>query len=91
MFQINAGSPAGAFGDREMQVSCAMINGGYADFIGSDGHRINMRNTDMGFFVERYPHVVDMDVVRRALLENPSVIINDTDFSPKRLKFVTKL
>ena len=91
LFQVNAGSPAGAFGDYEMQVACAMINGGFVDFIGSDAHRLNIRNTDIGFFLERYPDVVDMGLVRKALLENPSVILNDSSYFPERKKYITNL
>ena len=88
LFQINAGSPAGAFGDREMQISCDMINSGLVDFIGSDAHRINIRNTNMDFYIERYPESVDMAVIRKAALENPRVILDDMDYTPERRKLL---
>ena len=91
LFQINAGSPAGAFGEGEMRVSCNMINCGFVDFIGSDAHRINMRNTNMAFSIEGYPESVDMDVIRKAALVNPKVILNDSEYIPERKKYITKL
>lgn len=91
LFQINAGSPAGAFGDNEMRIACKMINGGFVDFIGSDAHRINLRNTNMAFYMERYPELIDMDVIRKATLENPVCILNDDVYFPERKKYVTEL
>ena len=91
LFQINAGSPAGAFGDKETSISCNMINSGFVDFIGSDAHRINLRNTNMAFYIERYPEAADMDAVRRALLTNPENILYDRDYFPLRKKYITKL
>lgn len=91
LFQINAGSPAGAFGDREMQISCQMINRGFADFIGSDAHRINIRNTNMAFYIERYPDAVDMELVRKAAVINPKVILEDLQYIPKREKYLAGL
>ncbi len=91
LFQINTGSPAGAFGENEMRLSCAMINNGFADFIGSDAHRINIRNTNMDFYIEHYPETIDMAVVRKAALVNPRVILNDSDYIPERKKYITNL
>ena len=91
LFQINAGSPAGAFGDREMQISCEMINSGFVDFIGSDAHRINIRNTNMDFYIERYPDGVNMELVRKAAVVNPQAILNDSIYVPKREKYITEM
>lgn len=90
LFQINAGSPAGAFGEREMNVACRMINAGFVDFVGSDGHRIRQRNTDMGYWIENYPGAVDMDAVRKAVLENPVAIIEDRVYTPDRKKYIAE-
>ncbi len=91
LFQINAGSPAGAFGEKELRASCDMINGGFMDFIGSDAHRINLRNTNIDFYIERYPEFIDMELIRRAVLTNPECILNDTDYSPDRKKYIANL
>lgn len=84
LFQINAGSPAGMFGIAEEGVSCAMINNGFADFIGSDAHDSYARNTDISGCIEQYPEFVDLNAVKRATLENAVNIIEDKAFYPER-------
>ncbi len=84
LFQINAGSPAGLFGIAEEGISCAMINNGFADFIGSDAHDAYARNTDISGCIEQYPEFVDLNAVKRAALENPNCILENREFSPER-------
>jgi protein-tyrosine phosphatase len=90
LFQINVGSPAGDFGDEELQISTQMINCGFADFIGSDAHSNVGRNTEIGVLFEDYPYSCDMDLVELAACENPKFILKDGIYVPKRKKYLAK-
>ncbi len=91
LFQINAGSPAGAFGDEVMDVSCKMLEAGYVDFVGSDAHRINIRNTDMLSMFDEYPYTFTDEHLDLISKINPRYIINDEKFYPKRKKYMQEL
>ena len=91
LFQINAGSPAGMFGEEVMNVSVDMINCGYADFIGSDAHSITHRNTDMLSCFEEYPYDADVELVMKAAQENGKYILEDRVYFPKRKKNMGEL
>ncbi len=91
LFQINAGSPVGMFGDNEMNVACDMLLAGYVDFIGSDAHSTNRRNTDMLSFLDEYPFTVSSEQIDLFTKLNPRNIVNDTGFTPKRLKYMAEL
>lgn len=84
LFQINAGSPAGMFGEEESIAALRMLNGGYVDFVGSDAHRIHVRNTDMAYCFEAYPSSANMSLLRKAVEENPEFILNDEKYIPNR-------
>ena len=88
LFQINAGSPAGMFGDEPMDVSQEMLSYGFVDFFGSDAHSLNGRNTDMLSCFELYPEEIDENMIIRAAIQNPDCIINDVAYIPKRLKYL---
>lgn len=91
LFQINAGSPAGAFGDIEMNIACKMLHAGYADFVGSDAHRIDVRNTDMLAMFDEYPYSIsdaDIELISRI---NPEYILNDKKIYPKRKKYMQEM
>ncbi len=91
LFQINAGSPAGMFGDNEMEVSCKMLAAGYADFVGSDAHRINIRNTDMLSLFDDYPYAFAQEDIDKISKTNPLCILDDKKFIPKRKKYMQEL
>ncbi len=91
LFQINAGSPVGAFGDIEMSIACDMLRAGYVDFVGSDAHSINYRNTDMLSFFEDYPYWVGEEQMTLITRKNPLAIINDVQYTPKRIKYMSDL
>lgn len=91
LFQINAGSPAGAFGEGAMNISCKMLEAGYVDFVGSDAHRINMRNTDMLSMFEEYPYTVSESDIDLFAKINPQCILNDDKFFPKRKKYMQEM
>ncbi len=91
LFQINAGSPVGVFGEAQMNVACEMLIAGYVDFIGSDAHRNTVRNTDMYSFIEDYPYFVCESQIKLFAQENPLCIINDKKIAPKRLKFMAEI
>ena len=85
LFQINAGSPAGFFGEAAEDIACNMLNRGYVDFIGSDAHDLHSRNTDLYECMTYYPLFINEDLIYKATVENPEVIINDIKYSPLRL------
>lgn len=91
LFQINAGSPAGDFGDRELQISTQMINCGFADFIGSDAHSNMGRNTEISVLLEEYPVECDMEQVENAACKNPLYILENGIYVPKRKKYLVDL
>lgn len=85
LFQINAGSPAGHFGEASEEIACDMLNRGYVDFIGSDAHDMFSRNTDIRECMEFYPSFLNEDLIYKAAVENPMVIIEDLKYNPIRL------
>ncbi len=91
LFQINAGSPAGDFGDAELRISTEMINCGFADFIGSDAHGAVGRNTDMASMIDDYPYECDTSLLEKAAKSNPEYILKDRLFIPNRKKYMSKL
>lgn len=90
LFQVNAGSPAGIFGDDEMNVSCKMLEAGYVDFFGSDAHRISIRNTDMLSFFEDFPYSVSAEEIDRIAMKNPVAILKDDVYKPERKKYMSE-
>lgn len=91
LFQINAGSPAGMFGEAEGDVAAAMLNNGYVDFIGSDAHDLFSRNADMRACIEMYPRYINMEAVEKAAVSNPRFILEDKPFFPERKGCFSKL
>ena len=91
LFQINAGSPAGVFGSTAMNISCKMLEAGYVDFVGSDAHRINVRNTDMLSLFDEYPYTVSEEMINKIAITNPMSIINDKPFVPERKKYIQEM
>lgn len=89
LFQINAGSPAGMFGEMEADVACEMMNKGYGDFIGSDAHSLFSRNTDLFACIDMYPEFVDAHLLEKAAVDNPQFILNDKKYVPKRLDYIS--
>jgi tyrosine-protein phosphatase YwqE len=91
LFQINAGSPAGWFGEEAMNISCKMLEAGYVDFVGSDAHSIVSRNTDMLSAFDDYPYTVTQEDIKRIAISNPEFIINDTKYTPLRKKYIKEI
>lgn len=91
LFQINAGSPVGMFGDNAMDISCKMLEAGYVDFVGSDAHGINGRDTDMESLFEDYPYKVTQEDIKKISTVNPLFIIEDKNYTPKRIKYIQEL
>lgn len=85
LFQINAGSAAGMFGGASAEFACRMINTGFADFVGSDAHDVDFRNTDMDFCFMNYPEEVDEQLLIKAATENPQFILENKLYIPDRL------
>lgn len=91
LFQINAGSPTGAFGGMEMNIANKMIQAGYVDFVGSDAHRIDIRNTDMLSEFDEYPYTVSKETIELFSKINPEYILNDRKICPKRKKYMQEM
>lgn len=84
LFQINAGSPCGMFGSVPRILSTRMFEKGFVDFVGSDAHSIDGRNTDISFCLERYPEDIDEGFIDAALFENPGKMMKDEQIKPHR-------
>ncbi len=91
LFQINAGSPAGMFGPEAEDISIKMLECGYVDFMGSDAHSFNGRNTDILSQVREYPYDTDEQLLKRALCLNAQYIIDDREFLPIRINKITEI
>ncbi len=87
LFQINAGSPMGMFGEETQDISISMINKGFVDFVGSDAHDSDYRNTDMCECFESYGDDVSMELLYKAASENPKYIMEDEPYKPVRKAF----
>ncbi len=85
LFQINAGSPAGMFGDTTAEFAIKMIRGGFVDFIGSDAHDTRMRNTNLAFCFDNYPYEADNGFLYRASYLNPLKVIKNENVTVQRL------
>ncbi len=88
LFQINSGSPLGMFGDLECNISLKMLYNGYVDFIGSDAHGVNMRNTAMGDMIMHYPENIPEYLIEKAVEINPEKLLRNEDIKPKRLRLM---
>lgn len=88
LFQINAGSPIGMFGEASEDIAYAMLNAGYVDFLGSDAHDLFARNTDISECFDAYPPNIDESMLEKAALLNPRYILEDKPFEPQRKGFV---
>lgn len=84
LYQINAGSPCGMFGRDARLLSTRMLERGFVDFIGSDAHMLDGRNTDMQFCFERYPDDIDERLLDIACFENPLKMMKDEQIKPHR-------
>ncbi len=91
LFQVNAGSPVGVFGDDAMNISCKMFDAGYVDFLGSDAHKSSIRNTDMLSFFEDYPYNISEDEITRIAVNNADFIISDKILVPNRKKSMKEM
>ncbi len=91
LFQMNAASPTGVFGDREAYVACEMLNCGFVDFVGSDAHDLRMRNTDILSCLEMYPEELNIDLFKKAACYNPEFILKDGLYKPQRLEHIENL
>lgn len=91
LFQVNAGSPAGLFGDMEMDVACKMLEAGYVDFFGSDAHSVTGRDTDMLSCFDEYPYFVSIDEIDKIAIDNPEFILKDGIYKPERKKLIQEL
>ena len=89
LFQVNAGSLAGMFGERVQDFSLHMLECGFVDFVGSDAHDAAMRNTDMEFCLDDVPSALG-DLLHKAMCENPLAIINDEPLRVERINHFDK-
>ncbi len=88
LFQMNAGSAVGVFGETECNVALKMLFGGYVDFIGSDAHDLRWRSTDMNMFINDYPEELDENLLYTALKVNPEKLIKNEEIKPERTGWV---
>lgn len=84
LFQINAGSPLGFFGEREGVAALKMLKSGYVDFVGTDAHSDRTRNTDLASLIEDYYDYISEDYIELLTQTNPEKIINDEPIFVRR-------
>lgn len=87
LFQINGGSAAGMFGYNVQYFAEKMINKNYADFIGSDAHDLNMRNTDLDFCFDNYLDDISKIDYFKKCKNNAIQLINDEQIKIERLGY----
>ncbi len=86
LFQLNTGSLDGSFGSDSRSFAVQMLENGYADFIASDAHMTEGRNTDINGWYDTCPYSLSPEESKRIFCDNPQSVIDDTEIIPKRKK-----
>lgn len=92
LFQLNAGSLVGAFGKDVKQLAQVLVENRVYSFIGSDGHRDEKRDTNLGTGINAVENIHRGygDVFKEngeAAIENREVIFNGSKVKEKKKKF----
>ncbi len=87
LFQINSGSAAGMFGSEAQHFAEKMIYKNFADFIGSDAHDFNMRNTDIDFCFGQYSDEINVLLLGKTWKNNALQLIDDKQIKVGRLGY----
>lgn len=91
LFQINGGSAAGMFGSTVQYFAEKMISKNYADFIGSDAHDLDMRNTDLDFCFANCSDYISVNDFANKCKRNAIHLINDEQIKIERLGYFAEL
>lgn len=91
--QINGGSIIGRFGERVKQNAELLLNNDVACFIGSDAHRVKIRNTDLTQVRQRLVELVGLERTQLLCEGNPQKLLEDEEITikvPQQLQYPEK-
>lgn len=78
LLQINKGSITGEFGDKARETALELINHKTAQFVASDAHSVEYRNTDMEASYSIIKQEFDEKTADRLFCQNPEAVINNS-------------
>jgi len=91
--QMNGGSITGRFGEHVKKQAEFLLKNGLVCFIGSDAHRIKIRNTDLTHAREKLTELIGVEKARMICVDNPQKLLADADITiklPQRLQRIEK-
>lgn len=81
-FQITASSLLGDLGPEVQRAAWHFLNSGWAAFVATDSHDINLRRPRMKAAFKRISTSLSEDLARMLCIENPSRVVNGQDILP---------
>ena len=85
LFQMNGCSAAGEFGAEVENTALKMLEHGFVDFVGSDAHRVNYRNTDLSVCFKDFENRLIDNFFTTVCWNNPRSVIQDVQITPLRV------
>nr|WP_026015771.1 CpsB/CapC family capsule biosynthesis tyrosine phosphatase [Clostridium beijerinckii] len=84
LFQVNAGSIDGRFGEKVQKTANALLNNGIYNFIGSDAHNINRRNTGLSTALD----LINKSTIKDVFKDSSEKVLNngEIEFSGENIK-----
>lgn len=79
IFQVNADSISGRFGEFPQKIAVDLVTEGFAKFISSDAHDIEHRNMDFRKKFAHVPSEITREILVDCLIKYPKAIINDNE------------
>lgn len=89
LLQCNGGSLIGAFGKQVQENAEFLCKNDVVHFLGSDAHRVKVRNTDLTAAKNRLQELIGKEKAEVILVKNPAKVVADEDIDvkiPSRLK-----
>ncbi|MGN0526206.1 MAG: tyrosine-protein phosphatase [Acutalibacteraceae bacterium] len=87
LFQMNGCSAEGAFGAEVENTALRMLEYGFVDFVGSDAHNINRRNTELSRCFEEFESKLIDDFFDIVCWNNPQCVIKNEQIIPRRISY----
>lgn len=84
LLQVNAGSLIGQFGRRAMAAATWLVEGGWADFVASDGHDLRKRRMSIHAAADRLHDLVGKERTRQLICDNPACVLTSAPIEPFR-------
>jgi len=84
LFQVNAGSIDGRFGEKVQRTANVLLNNGIYNFIGSDAHNINRRNTGLSTAL----NLINKSEIKDVFKDSSEKMLNNGEvkFSGEKIK-----